>query len=314
MDNKILTLCITLVVCVILAGSLMVPLLNDVTKTTETFANEGYYNVAELGAESDYKLYWDHTAPYQITVNDTDIISFSEMGLNDYQAVTVLGSNEFCLRFYNVTDNPRMQLYGGTGWGFGGASVSAGTDMTVEIVSGDLSITTTAETPLDVTKPVPTKLYGIASEDTGLVMKKANVPAYVLDDTSVIVLCGFTEGGGLTAGVYAEGTVNDGLEYTLYRPAADAETAEFSNEVITATDVNGYIGLKSLEKIEFDVAVTGGTIEPTYTYFIVPAEVTAELSEHLTSGEIALINVLPVLVIVALLLAAVGAVVIRRND
>ena len=41
---------------------------------------------------------------------------------------------------------------------------------------------------------------------------------------------------------------------------------------------------------------------------------TAELANHLTPGQIALLNAIPIMVIVALLMAAVGAVALRRAD
>lgn len=309
--KNILVMIVTVTIGIIFAGSLLAPVIDDVSATEKTFTNDGYYHVMDLDSDSEYKLFWDHTNPYQITLNDTDVIEF--IGLTDYQAVTLLACDKFCIRFFNVSDNPRIQLYGGTGWGFGGASVTAGTDFTVIITGGNVSITNTAtENPLETTNAVPDKLYGVST--TGpYVMKKANSPAYVLEDTSVIVLCGLTEGGGLSAGVYAEGTIDGGLDYTLFRPAAESETAIFSNEVITSTAVDGYIGLSSLTKVEFDVTLTGGTLEPTYTYFIVPAQVTAELSQHLDDGEIAILAAIPLMAIAALVLLVVRYFVAGRD-
>lgn len=279
-----------------------VPIIQETTSATDTFTNNGYYDMTALDENSEYTLFWDHTKPYQVTVND-DVIEFS--GLNLYTAYTIVGSDEFSLRFYNVSDNPRIQLYGGTGWGFASAGYTQGTDFTVTITDGNMTMSNTAETPFEVSNPIPDKCFGIV-KDGSLVMKKMNTPAYVMGDTSIIVLCGYTEGTNASVGVYAEGTVNDGLDYTLFRPSTDSETAIFSDEVITASEVNGYVDLKSLSKVEFEVTVTAGTLEPTYSYFIVPKEVTAEKEYHPDSTLATVIDLLPFIAGVGLLMGAVA--------
>ena len=52
----------------------------------------------------------------------------------------------------------------------------------------------------------------------------------------------------------------------------------------------------------------------TYSYFIVPASVTSELTNHLSNGEIAILNALPILIIVALVVMAAGALYLKRDD
>lgn len=311
MEMKIPLVAISAFVVVVVLAAVLMPVLGDAQKTEDTFTNEGYYHMSILDDSSTYKLYWDHTLPYQITLNDTDVIPLT--GLSNYQAVTLIGSANFTFRFYNVSDNPRVQLYGGTGYGFGGASVTAGTDLTVTISGGNITFVNNAESPLNVTAALPSPTYAVTT--TGdYVMKKANTNAYVLEDTSIIVLCGLTESGGAQAGVYATGTVEDGLDYTLFRPAADSETAVFSDETITYTDVSDHVGLVSLEKVNFSVTVTAGTLTPTYTYFIVPSEVTAERTVHLDPNEIALLGAIPALVIVALLIGVLAIFMKSRMD
>lgn len=303
-----LTLIITLVVGVILTGALLGPVVNDATKTEETFTNEGYYNVSKLESTDDYTMVWSPDNPYQVVINGTDTVSLSKVP--QYGAVTVVGSDEFCVRFLNTPDNPRIQVYGNMTWGFGSSS---GTTFTASLSDGTLTLKNEADPAYSVSNTAPEKLYAI-SNDGEYVLKNGKTPAYMLGDSSLIVLCGITEATIATPGVYADGTIDGGLDFTLFRPSAQSETAVFSNESITAETVEGYVGLKSLEKIEFDVTLNEGTVEPTYTYFIVPAKVTAELSDHLTPGQISLIGAIPVMVIVALLMAAVGAIAIRRND
>lgn len=312
MDNKIVMISIAAVIGIIVLGSVLMPIMNDATATTDTFTNDGYYRMAALDSESTYKLYWDHTKPYEVTVNDTDV--FSLAGLQNYQAVTLIGSDKFTLRFFSVSDNPRVQLYGGTGYGFGGASVTSGTDMTVIVSAGSITITTNAaESPLNITNVLPDKAYAII-KDGDYTMKKAGSDAYVLKDSSIMVICGLTESSGVSAAVYGEGTVEDGMDYVLFRPAADSDTAVFSNESISYTDVEDHVGLAKVSSINFSVTVTAGTVSPIYTYFIVPYEVTAERAVHFTDGQNAIFAAIPVLIILAVLLGVVALVIRSRMD
>lgn len=307
--KKMIELTVGIVVGLVVFSAILMPVVNNATVTEKTFSNEGYYNMEQLGEDASYKLFWDHAAPNQVTINDTDVIP---LNATPYQALTILGSNEFSMRFLNEPTNPRIQLYGGNNWSFTSASVNSAVDITAVLEDGTLTITTNAETPYSESHDVPTDLYGVYKGGS-FVMKKTNDTAYVLGDTSVIVLCGLTIGNGLEATVYADGTVNDGLTYTLIRPTQQADTAVFDNEVITASDVPGYIGLKALEKVQFSITLTGGTVESTYTYFLVPAKVTAELSQHLDGDEIQLIKTIPILIIAGLIVGIAAVVVSRRE-
>lgn len=309
MDTKSIT---AVIIGLMVSGVILVafvPIFTEVTATEDTFTNVGYYDMDALSSDDSYKLFWNHEQPYQVTLNDVDVIEFN--GLSDYQAVTLIGSENFTFRFFNVSDNPRVQLYGGTGYGFGGASVSAGTDMTAIVNEGNITFTNTAETPLEVTNTLPDSTFAIV-KNGNWVMKQSTTPAKVLDESSIIVLCGLTEGNNLQAGVYAEGTVNDGLDYTLFRPANQSETAVFSNEQITATEISGYVGLVSLEKVDFTVTLEGGDLNPTYSYFIVPKNVTAEKSVHGDDVFNTVINIIPLIAGVGLLMAGVYYFISRK--
>ena len=300
-------LIVSLVIGIIMVTAVILPLSSEYAEA-KTFTNEGYFYMSQLDDESEYKLFWDHTKPYEVTINDTDVIQLS--GITGYQAVTLVGSDKFTFRFFNATDNPRVQLYGGAGFGFIGASVSSEIDMEVVVSNGSITFTSTAESANTTTADLPSPTYAITTAGD-YVMKKANSPAYVLEDTSIIVLCGFTESGSASAGVYASGTVEDGLEYVLFRPSSDSETAVFSNETITYTDVSGYVNLVSLEKVDFSVTVTAGTLNPTYTYFIVPAEVSADPDNP--AAYKSLVMVIPLMAFVVLVVAAAAMIYYKKD-
>lgn len=304
MESKnLVSMVLAVTVSLICIASVMMPVLSDATTTEKTFTNDGYFRMSEYD-DSDYKVVWDHTAPSQVTINDTEVVSFE--GMDSYQAVTYVATDEFAIRFLNDPSNPRVQIYGTSTWGFTSASVSSATDITMTVSEGSTTISTTADPVVSITSTTPSVMY-VVDAAGDFVMKDKNSSAYVLNDSN-IVLCGITQGTNLEAGVYAAGDVIDGLTYQLFRPSSQSETAVFSDEVITSSAVSGYIGLQQLDKINFALTLSNQSLSPEYTYFIVPYQVTAELSDHLNAGEISLIMVIPLIVIVSLLAIVVRAI------
>ena len=300
MDNKLITLVITLVVGVILAGSLLVPVLNDVTTTEKTFTNVGYFNVQEYSGDNiEYSASWDHTEPAQFTVNDEAIpITYTE----NVNTSIVLDGN-FFLRYF---PNTGVTLYYGS-QAIVEANTTNGYDMTLTYSDGTLTITNGT-----ATREITVETFYSIANDGPFVMKKGNVNAYMTED-SIIYGSGRTNVGTDVVGTLVSGTVDD-VDVTIWR--GDATPRDI---VINATEVIGYIGLYSFDNVEFWVDDTKEdnpttTAKITYSYVVVPAEVTAELSQHLSSGQNALLNAIPILVIVALVLAAVGMVYVSRND
>ena len=51
----------------------------------------------------------------------------------------------------------------------------------------------------------------------------------------------------------------------------------------------------------------------SYTYFIAPASFTAEKAVHLSPAEIEILDIIPVFIIIAVLIAAVAVVAFRRE-
>lgn len=306
--HKLIEASVFAAIGVLVFASLLIPVVDDATATTDTFKNDGYFNMTELTETDNYKLDWLASDPYTVTINDTDTVSLANLPFN--AAFTLLGSNEFCVRFMNTPDNPRIQVYGGVGWGYGG---SAGTDFNITLEEGVLSMSNTADTPFTASGAAPSKLYGI---DKGgeYVLKKIDSPAYMLGDSSLIVLCGVTDSAYGSPAIYAEGTIDDGLDYTLFRPSAQSETAVFSNESITASDVAGYIGLKSLDRIEFDITLNEGTVEPTYRYFVVPAKVTAERAIYADEPTREVLEIMPLILIAGLIIGVLGYAVYSRIE
>ena len=308
MNNKLITLVITLVVGIILAGSLLVPVLNDVTTTEKTFANTGYYTYDPVVEDTNTVLTWAKTAPDVITIGDNDVTMPEGNG-----SWTIVGSENFTLRYYRNTTVSGVQMYSDVGY------ISVNTGSTAD--SATMTVTASTLTVTDGTNTrTPTMgTHGFVLNPTGdgsLTLKYSDESAY-MKGGSDIYLCGTTMviGSGTNdfVGVFGYGTLDDGLTMSSFYGKTSPNTVTIGDVTASYAPVNGYIDLYKLDKFTFPLTQNSATVTATYSYFVVPTEVTAELSQHLTPGQIALMGAIPVLVIVALLVVAVG-VVARRND
>ena len=305
-----LTLIITLVVGVILTGALLGPVISDATKTTETFENDGYFTMSEINADTDITITWDHTKPTVFTVDDTDY----EINVPVNRLVSIVGTDSMIIRYVSSTDGSTNRVQAYSSQGFIQAGVSTGTDMVIELTNDTITVTvgTTVKT-ISITEG-----YYI-DPDGSWVMKKSDETAYIHKNDSVMIFAGITnmgEGNG-DVGVYGVGTINDGMGLDVVPTSNSTPTVTFGDVTFNYNAVNGYNDLVSLSDCNFDITLSGTpdtTVSATYSYFIVPAQVTAELSHHLTPGQISLMGAIPVMVIVALLMAAVGAIALRRAD
>lgn len=305
MESKnLLTLAITLTVGIILAGSLLMPVINDATTTERTFTNDGYYRMAEIGDEA-ITIAWDHTEPKQITVND-DVVDLSKVPTN--KVVTITVTDKTIIRYAPISSDTLIQVYSSSG--YYGAGVTAGTDMTITIEEGTL--TADNGSGATISKTITNGYY--ASNDGKWTMKTDGESAFIHKDDSVIILAGNTTVGGATIGVYGNGTINDGLSIETVPTDSVSRVVTYGDVTFNYTDVSDYLDLVKLSNCQFDITYNDTTASATYSYFLVPYEVTAELSQHLSSGEIAIMNALPLLIITALVVMAAGALFLKRDD
>ena len=306
MNNKLIPIVITLVVGIILAGSVLMPVLNDATKTEQILTNEGFsrYAAIEATEESPIIITWDHTNPKYLTVGDDQINCSS---LQSYTSI-VFG-DDWAIRYITAagsTITTTIQYIGPTASEYVQVTTAGTADLTITLEAGDMTITdgTTTNTADYTTAYYP-------NSNGSMIMKAANSSAYLLKDSSIINANGITQVGTVGVGVHFEGTVADGYEFTLYRNSNNTEVTNVESNYVENKD---YIGVIELTTVTFDMTPEeGDATAATYSYFLVPYQITAELSQHLTPGQIALMGAIPVLVIVALLVVAVG-VVARRND
>lgn len=299
MNNKLITICITLVVGVILAGSVLMPVLNDATTTHKTFTNSGYYDMTYTETD-ELTLAWDYTNPNVATINNESVSLPTTLP----GSVNILCGDDWFLR-WNASS---LQFYS-TASGSVNASVADSTSMSITASNGSMTVTNTASTP--VTQTVAYSFMYVIDPDGKYLMKDKDAAVLVNGDSEIYAI-GRSTTTGLAIKLKITGTIDDG--FTAEQIGTSSAT-NIGDVTANYTAKSGYLDLYELTSLTVPITYGEGDSVYTagYTYYIVPAEVTAELSQHLTSGEIALMGAIPVLVIVALLVVAVG-VVARRND
>lgn len=301
MDNKYIGLIIGLVVGVLMIGSLLVPTINDASTTEKTFINEGYYNMTEISEDTDVTIVWDHTKPTSFFVNDVEY----SISVPPGKLVSIVGTDSMIVRYVSSSDGAANRVQAYSAQGFVQAAVTSNTDMTIEITSDAVTVTvgTTVKTVSITTG------YYIDPNGTWA-MKKSDETAYIHTSDSVMIFAGITNMGVDVGdvGVYGVGTIDDGMDIDSVPTNATPPTATFGDVTFSYNAVDGFNDLVLLSDCTFDITVSGTpdtTVTATYSYFIVPVEVTAELTDHLSTGEIAMIAVIPVLMIASLLIFAV---------
>ena len=306
MNNKLIPLVLTIVVGVILAGSVLVPVLNDATTTEKTFDNRAgaLFQVEKFDETTEYSFEWVYTDPTHATVNN-ETVTLSA-------ATVICATDTFLIRYGQDNANGYYLQSVGGGLGAYGSETNK-TTLAISVSGDSLTATVSNEGSTPVTKTTTiTEGYGIVANGS-YVMKASNQVAYMHADSPIVAM-GLTSLDGVWSNMFQIiGDVEE-VEVTQINPTPATYTV--SNVEVNAESSTSYIDLYELQSITFDATLISDDTKVhacTYNYFIVPAEVTAELSEHLTPGQIALMGAIPVLVIVALLVVAVGAVA-RRND
>lgn len=285
-----LTLIITLVVGVILTGALLGPVISDATKTTETFTNVGYYDMRFVETDESVTMVWDPETPNQITVN-SETVNFPTASASERKTI-ILGGDNIIFRYYG--DPTIIQITTTGGSAFVGEDV-----LTVDCANG----TITATWGTNSRTGTYSQLF-VPSNNGGYTMKQSNQVAYMNGDSEIIAM-GITNIGGTNEVINVTGSIESDVTFSSWNT-----DLTFSDITINATKNSDYVDIYELSNI---TAMCGETAI-TYSYFLVPAQVTSELTNHLTPGQISLMGAIPVMVIVALLMAAVGAIALRRAD
>lgn len=295
--GKNIMMIVSLMVAVILALAVLVPVIQDTSASEDTLTNEGYFRLSSIESTSDDTItfMWDHTKPNMANINGTDIeINYPAV---DVISISLVFSDTFTIRFYKEYGAYSCQAYLPFS-AFVGASVANGTDLTATATGGTISVANTAATPATGSATYDTLYY--PDTNGSWIMKDKDKPAYVFPDSTIIVANGLTAVGERVVGLYFEGNIEDGYDFTIYR-----SNATESNVTSVYSEVNEYKDIVALDKITFTLTTTDDSVDATYSYFLVPYEVTAERSVHVTPIEASLLGIIPLLVVIGIVIGAV---------
>ena len=303
--TNLLTLVVTLTVGIILAGSLLMPVLSDATTTEKTLTNDGLFEMKAVDATTDFTLEWDYTTPNQITVNDEVV----ELTKGQF-ALTVFFTEDLIFRHtwsdsisvYETANNSTSPVIIAS-VGFTRNLTASCEDGTLTVIAGATTKTSTMTSGM------------IAATDGTHVMKDATATAYLLDN-SEFYGAGYTSNALNAAstnflGIF-KGTIDGGITIISQVP----EDYELSNieQNYTQIQTSTYKELYGYTSFEYDLTDGENTGHVTYSQIVVPKEINAELAQHLEDASITLLNALPILIIIGLVLAGVGAIFFRNRD
>lgn len=310
MDPKrIVMLVVGASVMVLIFSAILVPIINDATETERTFTNAGYFTMDKYTPDEDITVSWDHSDPDVVTVGDETIDITAPIGK---WVSIVVGDNWYFRYIHTNADVREVQMsYGGV------ATITASTsnekDLTLECSEGTATGTVyaagVAETPKTASY---TELYVISKNGEYYIMKDSDAASTMLKDSKFIGVGQTFLSGGASI-IKVEGSIDDGATVTIVGSTVTA-TVDTDTISVNATPKSGYIDCYDLSSITFDVTTSGGTTHATYSYFIVPAEVTAELAVHPDSATNALLSAIPIIAMVGIVLAVVSVAIVGRND
>lgn len=304
--NKIVVGLVGLTVMAVIFSA-MLPIMGEVTSAEDTFTNEGYYYMKKISATDTetHTLYYDYNDDsYIFKVDDVDITDKIQSNL-----ITTVATDDstWCMR---AQKNEYVGLQG-VGINFGGhnsriaeVTFDSGT-VTVDrwyLIDGVITQGSTVTGSY-------TDLWLVSVEPTDYVMKKSDVPVYMLKDSEYIA-AGVTSMTQWNTMILIDGDMTDFNAEIVYPPSL---TTTVTNDTIVSTTVNDYIDLYKLDKLTFTINDGTTTVDATYSYFIVPAEVTAEKAIHPDGPTTAILNMLPIIIGAGLLIGAIAFMIVKRK-
>lgn len=306
MENKFIALAVGLTVGVIMLSGFLWPLVADATAINETFTNEGYFAMDAVTEDTNTTIEFDNTLS-KVVVNGEEITT----NTTSPNSFTILGADNTIVRWQ---PNNSVRIYSNdVKWGF--ANTDTFTYLKLEVNGASVTITSDKASSESATISLGNTPFVIsADEDAQYVMKYANEGAYVTDQS--VYLMGISIGLGFNTaiGVYGIGSIAEGMELsTAYQGTSVTGEITYAEPIADYVTVGGYTGLYNLNGYTSSITIDGGSpTEISYTYFVVPAEVTAEKSWHLDTTQVALVAAIGTLGAIVLIAAAAGS--IRRLD
>lgn len=302
MNTKpIVAVAIALTVGIVTFSGVLIPAIESGVNTEDTFTNTGLIYASELNEDTTMSMSWDHTKPNILTVDGEDMVIPSATW-----PVSVAFSESWVIRVFPES-NGYIQLVDATsGYPTLAATVSQGSDMSIEINSGTLSATVGTTTK---TNQITT---GLVIDDNGnYVLKKSTDSAYILSN-SIVYCAGYTS-RGLSDSINLVNiftfSVDEGIDIWSSYPPSITHT-----ETIDNTEIHSHIDLYSFKSITMEIEDTDEhTGTAVYSQVYVPAEVTAEKSIHADASTILLFQTIPVFIVLGMIVAVVGVLYMKTR-
>lgn len=313
--NKLIQYCVMAAVGVLLFASLLIPLTNEATATTETLTNDGFFRMKEITADSDdVTITWSYTDPYVFNVGDEIVkLPAGTTGGNPVYPYTIFANEGWGLRVaVSANDRVDLNLYGSGEnsnllWY---ATTVDSSEVTITLIGGTATFDNGASSVVSRTY---TSVY-IPDNNGDYVLKKPTDSVFMTKD-SLIYSTGRTS-ATFGSNVFAinlnlAGNIDNGVNVSVLAPAGFTA----SNIEVNSSVVSGYIGLYKFDNVTFDITQTSTEITTgaVYSQVIVPYEVTVEKAVHADDSTRAIIGVIPLIVIVGLVAGIVGVIAVRRN-
>ena len=301
--GKNIMMIVSLMVAVIIALAVLVPVIQDTSASEDTLKNDkdaiGYFDT--FTANDEFELVWYPTDPTKLKLNGESFTMPTPPPSGSYTCVTIPG--QFLIRTDGATYIQEVGSLGGNiRWLFN--TQSEVDDVTLTISSGTVTVVG-GESTYSYTMAEGDVLYCVTNEKTDYVMKSPTQKAYLNSDSPILAMGLTTLDSVYYNGFYIGGTLEN---YNVIQYYPTSNTYTVSNVADDSTAVSGYNDLFTLEKITFtatNIATSAATDNVTYSYFIVPTEVTAERSAHVSPIEASLLGIIPLLVVIGIVIGAV---------
>lgn len=308
--NKLIAGIVAAAIAVIVLAGVLMPALSNATTTIDTFTNEGYFRMSEItSTDDDVTITWDYTDPYVFTVNGEDTTLPFGSTTGTIFPYTIMCSDEWGIRatIYNSGVTIDLVLFGNSSSLIWYSSSTDGYNCTFTFHEGTFTATRDGGTP--ATQSYTTAYY--LDKGGEYSMKKGGVNAYLNED-SQIYATGRTSLLNVNMNINVQATIEDGATVSMIAPSGYT----ISNESVNNTAVSSHKDLYSFSNVTFTVTDDNdptSTGTATYGQVIVPYEVSAERSVHLTDAMNVILNVIPLLIIVSVLLGVVAVFILRRE-
>lgn len=306
MNLKIPMVAITVTVSLIVIAAVLLPVLDDSSKTEDVFYNDDYFfKMDKLDSDSSHVISWSKGAASKLVIDGEDYaVTWSG------SPVIVACDNDL-IRFQHSSANKYLNFVGADSKG--GVGASSDLSATITIADGVITFerTSSGGSTTSVTTEFETA-YCIDPNGDYVLTSSGDVTKYILKDTDVFSL-GYLTISGVWQNVFKSyGSIEDGFTSELVSSNLTEDPVVTSQDP-QYTEVNKYVDLYTINTIPFTYTYNDTESDAGLGRLIVPYEVHAELSNHLDNNSISILAAIPVMIIIAVLVGVVAAVIRNRE-